>query len=111
MKFTLLPNNFDYISVIPFLAILVLIISILAAIFIKPHRFHTSRTFVFISIMASLAVVILAGNIFLTTINMEVQRKINNAQFTKEAIDKLWLYPNQLLLKEKHARPEFLASF
>ncbi|CEG57199.1 hypothetical protein [Legionella fallonii] len=104
-------NTFNYIHIIPLLAILVLIISILAAIFIKPHSFQSSRTFVFISIMASLAVVILAGNIFLTTMNMEVQRKINNAQFTKQAIDKLWLYPNQLLLKEKQARPEFLASF
>lgn len=107
----LFPSNFDYISVIPFLALFVLIISIIAAIFIKPHSFHSSRTFVFISIMASLAVVILAGNIFLTTINMEIQRKINNAQFTKQAIDKLWLYPNQLLITEKQARPEFLASF
>ena len=104
-------NNFEYIDIIPITCLVLLLLGITAAIFIKPHDFQRSRTYVFISILASLAVVILACNVFLTTINLDSQRGINNTNFTKTAIDKLWLYPNDLLTKKKAIRPEFLASF
>lgn len=60
--------------------------------------------------MGSVAVLILAFNILLTSIKLEADRAVNNAQFTKQTIDKLWLFPNQLLTEKTHARPEFLAS-
>ncbi len=103
-------KNFDYIALIPLITLLVLIFGALAAFFIKPHKFKNTRTSVFISIMGSVAVLILAFNVFLTSIKLETERATNNAQFTKQTIDKLWLFPNQLLTEKIHARPEFLAS-
>ncbi|MGN6670670.1 MAG: hypothetical protein ACTHJ4_03955 [Candidatus Nucleicultricaceae bacterium] len=70
-----------------------------------------TKTSVFISIMGSAAVIILAFNVYLTTVNLVAQKQVSNANFTKESIDKLWLLPNQLLAESKNARPEFLASF
>lgn len=104
-------DNFDYIQIVPIVTVGLIIIGGLAALFIKPKDFQNSRTFVFISVMASIAVVILACNVFLTTMNLEIQREITVADFTKKAVDKLWLYPNQVLTEQKHIRPEFLASF
>ncbi len=101
---------FDYLNIIPLFTILILIAGTAAAIFIKPHKFKNTRTSVFISIMGSMAVIILSLNVVLTTVSLETQNTINKAQFTKQAIDKLWLFPNQLLKEATHARPEFIAS-
>ena len=60
--------------------------------------------------MGSIAVVVLSLNVILTTIGLETQNTINRAQFTKQAIDKLWLFPNQLMKEAAFARPEFIAS-
>lgn len=60
--------------------------------------------------MGSMAVVVLGLNVYVSTAGLQLQRTVNNAQFTKESIDKLWLFPNQLLTEKSHARPEFLAS-
>jgi hypothetical protein len=102
---------FDYITIIPVLTIVILIASVLASIYIKPAEFKKTRTSVFISIMGSAAVVILAFNVYLTSVNVINQKAVNEATFTKKAVDKLWLFPNQLLMEATAARPEFLASF
>ena len=103
-------KDFNYFTLIPVIALFLLIGGIIAAIFIKPAEFQNSRTFVFVSIMGSVAVVIFTFNVYLTAIGLEAQKTINNAHFTKETVDKLWLFPNQLLTEKNHARPEFVAS-
>lgn len=100
----------NFIILIPAITILLLIIGGILAIFIKPIEFKDSRASVFISIMGSIAVVVLSFNVILTTIGLETQNSIDRANFTKETIDKLWLFPNQLLKEAEHARPEFIAS-
>ena len=103
-------NTVDYVFAIPLLSILLLLAGIIVAIFMHPERFKNTRMAVFISIMGSMAVVVLAFNVILTTINLQTQNTINKAKFTKQAIDELWLFPNQLLKDTQHARREFLAS-
>lgn len=103
-------NGFDYVTLIPIITTFLLLVGGFATIFIKPTEFQNTRTFVFISIMGSIAVIILAFNVYLETITLALQRKVNEAHFTKETIDKLWLFPNQLLTEKVNARPEFLAS-
>lgn len=100
----------EILDLIPIFTLILLITGALAAIFIHPSNFKNTRTSVFISIMGSMAVIILAFNVILTTVGLEKQNTINKAQFTKEAIDKLWLFPNQLFTRSPHARPEFLGS-
>ncbi|HBN22199.1 MAG TPA: hypothetical protein DD412_03075 [Holosporales bacterium] len=100
----------SYAVIIPAITLLLLIVGGIAAVFIKPVEFKDSRTSVFISIMGSIAVVVLSLNVILTTVGLESQNSINKAQFTKTAIDKLWLFPNQLLKEAEHVRPEFIAS-
>lgn len=97
-------------TIIPTVIVLAILLSIIASIFIKPDHFQKSRVYVFVSMMASAAVFILALNLVVSTSNLEMQKKINKLQFTKESIDKLWLYPNQIIAEKKNARPEFLAS-
>lgn len=103
--------NINYITLIPFLTLCLLIGGGVAALLIKPSDFQKTRLSVFISIMGSMAVVVLGFNVYVSTTGLQVQRTVNNAQFTKESIDKLWLFPNQLFTDKTHARPEFLASF
>jgi hypothetical protein len=103
-------QNINYINLTPFLTIILIIIGIIAAVLINPGEFNKTRTSVFISIMGSIAVIMLSFNVFLTSTRLENDKIINNAQLTKQSIDKLWLYPNELLHKESNARPEFLAS-
>jgi len=100
----------NFIILIPVLTILLLIIGGISAIFIKPVEFKDSRASVFISIMGSIAVIVLSFNVIVNTLGLESQNAINKAQFTKTAIDKLWLFPNQLLKEAEQARPEFIAS-
>ncbi len=47
-------NHFDYIQIVPIIAVILIVIGGLAALFIKPKDFQNSRTFVFISVMASI---------------------------------------------------------
>lgn len=103
-------NSMNYIVAIPILSLLLLLIGVLTAVFMHPEKFKQTRIAVFISIMGSMAVVVLAFNVILTTINLQTQNRINKAKFTKQAIDELWLFPNQLLKDTQYARPEFLAS-
>lgn len=97
-------------SIVPHIIVLTVLVSIGTSIFIKPDLFQKSRIYVFASMMASAAVFILALNLVISTSNFDMQKKINKIQFTKESIDKLWLYPNQIMGERKDARPEFLAS-
>lgn len=98
-------------TLIPFLTIGILIGGIIAAVRIKPNDFKNTRISVFISIMGSMAVVVLGVNVYVSTVGLQTQNSVNSAQFTKESIDKLWLFPNQILTEKRNARPEFLASF
>lgn len=92
------------------LALILLVGGIFAAYFIKPSEFKDTRTSVFVSILSSMAVVVLGLNVYLNSRALQEQQMSKNAQFTKESIDKLWLLPNNLLTKKKHIRPEFIAS-
>ena len=103
--------NFSYIQIIPAAVIVLLLAGLLTAIFVKPDEFQKSRANVFVSITASLVVLVMGFSVFVNTLVFEEQKEINNATFTKKAIDSLWLYPNKLLADSTHARPEFRASF
>lgn len=103
-------SNIDYIKYFPSLIITIFLISIVSTYFIKPEEFRKSRIFVFVSMMASIAVVILGFNVLVSTLSVELQKNITKAQFTKLNIDKSWLFPNQLISEKSQARPEFLAS-
>lgn len=96
--------------IVPISIVLIILGSILAAFFTEPLTFKQSRTYVFASIAASVAVVIFALNVLLNTTALEFQKSINTAQFTKQAVDKLWVYPNQVLAEKTKVRPEFSAS-
>ncbi len=103
-------NMMNYTDLIPYLTLITILAGAVAAAFIKPGKFKNTKTAVFISIMSSMAVVIISFDVILTTNSLEKQNMVNNAKFTKQAIDKLWLFPNQLLKDAKHARPEFISS-
>jgi hypothetical protein len=103
-------QGIDYIKFIPFITLVMLVAGTITAILSKPLEFKDTRIAVFFSVMGSMAVIILAFNVYVSTVNLETQRTDNAAHFTKETIDKLWLYPNKLLTEKPHARPEFLAS-
>lgn len=103
-------GNIDYINYFPALIVAIFLVSVIATYFIKPEEFKKSRIFVFVSMMASIAVVILGFNVLVSTLSMELQKNITKAQFTKLNIDKSWLFPNQIICEKNKARPEFLAS-
>ncbi|MBA2656922.1 MAG: hypothetical protein H0U70_08030 [Tatlockia sp.] len=77
----------------------------------NPEQYKKTRINVFFSTLASVAIIFIGFNIILTSISFEFNQTYTRINKTKDAIDKLWLYPNQLLKTSPNIRPEFLASF
>ncbi|CDZ78506.1 hypothetical protein BN59_02816 [Legionella massiliensis] len=75
------------------------------------EEYKNTRINVFFSTLASVAIIFVGFNIVLTSIAFENNQKFSRITKTKEAVDKLWLYPHQLLTSSHNIRPEFLASF
>jgi hypothetical protein len=75
------------------------------------EQYKNTRISVFFSTLASVAIIFVGFNIVLTSIAFESNQLFSRVTKTKEAVDKLWLYPNQLLISSHDIRPEFLASF
>lgn len=86
-------------------------ISSVIALFYKPIEFERTRLRLFLSILASAAVLLIGISLIFSSITFEYTRHFNQVSKTKEMADKLWLYPNQVLASSTHARPSFLASF
>ncbi|MBA2653216.1 MAG: hypothetical protein H0U73_13270 [Tatlockia sp.] len=77
----------------------------------SPEQYKKTRLNVFFSTLASVAIIFVGINIMLSSISFEYNQRFSRHTKTKEAIDKLWLYPNQLVQSATHVRPEFMASF
>lgn len=95
--------------ILVFLAV-VLALTVVLTIYFRPDDFQKSRLNVFISILASVTVVLIGLSLVMSAMNYEKTVQINRVTMTKNAIDKLWLYPNQLLATSPHISPEFLRS-
>lgn len=77
----------------------------------SPEQYKKTRLHVFFTTLASVAIIFVGMNIVLTSISFEYNQNFSRLTKTKEAIDKLALYPNQLLVNFHHLRPEFVAGF
>ncbi|MBA2710536.1 MAG: hypothetical protein H0U57_08095 [Tatlockia sp.] len=75
------------------------------------EQYKKTRLNVFFSTLASVAIIFVGINIMLSSIAFEYNQQFTRLTRTKEAVDKLWLYPNELLKTSKNIRPEFKASF
>ena len=95
--------------------ILILILTLLASIFValkfNPDQYPKTRVSVFFSALASVAIFLVALNIILTSLSFEYNAAYKRLLQTKASIDKLWLYPNQIITNSHNIRPEFLAGF
>ena len=93
------------------LSILVIVLgSILATAFINPQKFKESKGSVVIAVIASIAIVFLGLNVTLNSVSMDFQADVKKNKLTKDSVEKLWIYPNQLFSEKTKARPEFYAS-
>lgn len=72
----------------------------------KKTRFGT-----FFSTLTSAVILLVSMNIIVTTVSFEYNQHFLRVNKTKEIVDKLWLYPQQLLKNSSNIRPEFLAGF
>jgi hypothetical protein len=77
----------------------------------SPEQYKNTRLNVFFSTLASVAIIFVGINIVITSLSFEYNQRFARISKTKEAVDKLWLYPNQLLSSSTHIRSEFYASF
>lgn len=93
------------------LLILTLLFSISVAFFLHPDAYHSSKFSVFVTILASLAITFIGLSLVVSAMTYEKTIQTNRINFTKQAIDKLWLYPNQLLASSNPIlSPRFLKS-
>ncbi|MBA3536291.1 MAG: hypothetical protein H0T84_06755 [Tatlockia sp.] len=76
-----------------------------------PDLYKKTRIHVFFSTLASAAIIFVGINIILSSISYKNNQRFIRLNTTKEAIDKYWLYPNELLSSLIHIRPDFRASF
>ncbi|MBA2657147.1 MAG: hypothetical protein H0U70_09230 [Tatlockia sp.] len=106
-------NSFDLLPVvISTVVIFIMIFSLYVTIkYSSPEQYKKTRLNVFFSTLASVAIIFVGINIMLSSLSFEYNQRFSRHTKTKEAIDKLWLYPNQLIQSATHARPEFIASF
>lgn len=98
-------------NVMAWMLVLCVLVSIIATILVAPHEFLKSRIYVFISILASVAVLFIGLSLLISSFIFERQEDTTRRSITKESIDKLWLFPNQLLANSTHAHTQFLKSF
>lgn len=89
----------------------VIIIAFIVALFLKPEEYPKSRANVFISILASVTVILIGLSLAVSAVTLHEAESLIRVFSTKQSIDKLWLMPNRLLASSAKARPAFLASF
>lgn len=89
----------------------VIIMAISAAFLFEPEEFPKSRTNVFISILASVTVILIGLSLAVSSVTLHEAESLIRVYATKQAVDKLWLLPNKMLSTSTKARPLFLASF
>ncbi|MBA2711356.1 MAG: hypothetical protein H0U57_12290 [Tatlockia sp.] len=77
----------------------------------NPDQFKQTRINVFFSALASVAILFVGFNVVMTSIAFETNQKFARITKTKEAVDKIWLYPNELLKSSRNIRTEFRATF
>lgn len=88
----------------------VLIIAFVVAMFLKPEEYPKSRANVFISILASVTVILIGLSLAVSAVTLHEAESLIRVFSTKQTIDKVWLMPNRLLASSTKARPVFLAS-
>lgn len=104
------------ITTIPFFISVAIIVILLFSLYItikyrNPEQYQNTRINVFFSSLASVAIIFVGFNIVLTSIAFEYEQQFSRLTKTKDAVDKLWFYPNQLIKNSPNIRPEFMASF
>lgn len=107
-------ENIEHFITIKFVLLFLLsifLIAIFSTVYFRPEEFKKSRFSVFLSVLASIAVILFGISLIVSSLAFQSSIQVTKASITKEAIDKLWLYPNQLLANSKNARNEFLGSF
>ncbi|MBA2656250.1 MAG: hypothetical protein H0U70_04610 [Tatlockia sp.] len=77
----------------------------------SPEQYKKTRLHVFFTTLASVAIIFVGMNIVLTSLSFQYNQNFSRLTKTKEAIDKLALYPNQLLINLHNLRHEFVAGF
>ncbi len=103
-------------TIIPIIISIVVILIILFSLYItfkysNPEQYKKTRINIFFSTLASVAILFVGFNIILTSLGFEYSERFSRLTKTKEAVDKLWLYPNEVIKSSIKSRPEFLASF
>ncbi len=89
--------------------ILVIIISITATFLIRPAEYEKTRFHVFMSVLASISVLLIGLSLVISSITLEGQQE-TNLTVTEQAVAKLWAVPNELIVRSQNARNEFIKS-
>ena len=89
---------------------LTILISIVLTLIIRPKEYEKSRFHVFMSILASIAVILIGLSLVISALTFEEQQDINRVTITESAGTKLWLRPTQLIVTSTQARSEFVKS-
>jgi hypothetical protein len=110
-----MPESILSIDEMPIVVILVVVATLLGSLYVSfkfhPDQFPKTRVSVFFSALASVAIFLVGINVVMTSVSIENNQKFMRIQQTKSTVDKLWLYPNKLILESRHIRPQFLAGF
>ncbi len=110
--FTILSSSAHNLTVFVIIALMFTLLgSIFVAFKFNPDQYPKTRISVFFSILASVAIFLVAINIVLTSLSFEYNAEYTRLLQTKASIDKLWLYPNQIITSSHKIRPKFLAGF
>ncbi|MBA3536985.1 MAG: hypothetical protein H0T84_10310 [Tatlockia sp.] len=111
--FSYIITNLGFIPGIVSVAVFILMIISLYVTFKyrDTEQYKNTKLNVFLSTLASVAIIFLGVNILLSSLSFEYNQRFSRLTKTKEAVDKLWLYPHQVLQSSRKVRPEFIASF
>lgn len=90
---------------------LTIAISILITLIVRPREYEKSRFHVFMSVLGSVAVVLIGLSLVISALTFEDQQDINSVTITQNAGSNLWLRPMELIINSKHARTDFIKSF
>lgn len=108
-------NDFDFHSIfstktVVISTFIIIAISLIISFIIKPSEYEKTRFHVFMSILASVAVVLIGLSLGISSLALETQQEANRVTVTEQAIATLVVKPYDLIVKSTNMREKFVKS-
>lgn len=109
--------GFDLYTIMPILALALLVTACIMAYRYKVTEFKHSHFSIFIEMLAPIGIIMVGISIYTDTIHLEIDKQMNKFEIYKDRVEQLYLKPLEVIIKSidhitltSNTRPKFYAS-